>query len=466
MNIVDKIKQTLGLMTPKVAMVEPAEIGREMTNKNDPESLINAYKSWVYVASQRNAISVASTPLRLYVAKSSSKKLQTPTKKVNKKQLNFLIGEDKLIATNPQIRQKIAGAVEIEEVIDHPFLDLMKSVNSDTEQFGLFELTELYQELCGDCYWYTVNNGLGIPDQIFVLFPQEMKIIPGKDEFIAGYILERGTQKIPFTEEEIVHFKFTNPQNAYYGFSPLMAIVSAYNLNDNMAKYENSLFRNMAKPDGVLETDNSLSDANYRKVIRNWTKKYGGVVNAGKTALLDNGLHYKPISLPPKDLAILASKKVSKEEILNAYGQTLGMYSEQANRANSEMASYIYLRDTIRPRHIRLEQKLNAKLVSRYDEKLFCAFDNCVPEDRETIRKENETYVNNGTISRNEARKRADFDERPDCDEILIPSGYVPIGYQEEEKEEKPKKEEVEKEEQKLITKIADKVKKILYDYY
>ena len=457
MTIIDKIKQALRLTTPKVGMVESSEIGREKVNPNDPDSLISAYKSWIYVASQRNAISVASTPLRLYVAKTSSKKLLTPTKSVDRKQLKFL-------ESNPILKQKIANAVEIEEVTDHPFLDLMKRVNSDTEQFGLLELTELYQELCGDCYWYLINGALGVPDQIYVLFPQEIKIIPGKEEFIAGYILERGTEKIPFEETEIVHFKFTNPQNAYYGFSPLMAVVSAYNLSDNMAKYENSLFRNMAKPDGVLETDNALSDANYRKVIRNWQKKYGGVHNAGKTALLDNGLHYNPISFPPKDLAILASKKVSKEEILNAYGQTLGMYSEQANRANSEMASYIYLRDTIRPRHMRLEQKLNAKLVMRYDEKLFCAFDNCVPEDREAIRKENETYVKNGTISRNEARKRADFDERPDCDEILIPSGYVPIGQTGEVTEEKP--EEAEKEEEKLISKIANKVKKLLYDYY
>ena len=477
MTIIDKIKQALGLTKPKVAMVEDSEIGREKVNPNNPDSLIGAYKSWVYVASQRNAISVASTPLRLYVAKSSKTKLQTPTKKVSKRQLSFLTGEDKLIAVNPQIRQKIAGAIEIEEIVDHPFLDLMKSVNSDTEQFGLFELTELYQELCGDCYWYLVQGALGIPDQIYVMFPQEMKIIPGKDEFIAGYILERGTQKVPFLEEEIVHFKFTNPQDAYYGFSPLMAIVAAYNLNDNMSKYENSLFRNMAKPDGVLETANSLSDANYRKVIRDWNKKYGGVANVGKTALLDNGLQYKAISLPPKDLAILAAKKVSKEEILNAYGQTLGMYSENANRANSEMASYVYMRDTVRPRHIRLEQKLNAKLVARYDAKLFSAFDNCVPEDKEAIVKENETYVKNGIISRNEARKRADFDERPDCDEILIPAGLTPIGQAGEATEGKPKDEPKDKpndkpkddkedeKDEKIISRIADKVKRILYDY-
>ena len=409
--------------------------------------LLNAYKSWIYVCSSKNSQTTASFALRLYVAKTSkTSKLLVKTKKLTPETKNFLYSKEM-----GHLDRYLSKAIEIEEVLEHPFLELMKNVNPFMNEFELKEMTDLHEELTGNNYWYIVSNGAGIPAEIWIVPPDKMTIIPSKEEFIKEYVYKVGTQEIHFEREEIIHFKFPSPTSAYYGMGCFAAIIHAYNINENMNRYESALFGNMARPDGVLQTEQSLNDTEFKRIKKGWNQKYGGVDKTGKTAILEKGLTYKPITFTPRELSFLAGRKVTKEEIFNAFGLPLGLFDKEANRANSEQASYTYMRDTISPRHRRQEQKINEKLLPRYDEKLFCAYENCVPEDKEFKQKTRVENVNAGIISRNEARKEEGRDDKEGLDDIYIDSRLVPIGT-------RPGGEE-EKELEDVSKKIAEKVK-------
>ena len=97
---------------------------RELVTPTDFKSQLNAYKSWIYVCANKNAISLSSFPLRLYVAKTTKNKLLVRTKKLNRKTREFLHSEKM-----GHLASYINKSVEIEEVIEHPFLTLMKNVN-------------------------------------------------------------------------------------------------------------------------------------------------------------------------------------------------------------------------------------------------------------------------------------------------------------------------------------------------
>ena len=194
-----------------------------------------------------------------------------------------------------------------------------------------------------------------------------------------------------------------------------------------MNLYENALFSNQARPDGVLETDEELDDDDFKDLKKEWHAVYGKVKKAGKTALLDKGIHYKPISFAPRELAFLAGRKTTKEEIANAYGQSLALYDKDANRANADNATYMHMRDTISPRHRRMEQKMNEQVIIRYDDKLFCAFENCVPEDKVFKQKVRSEGVDK-TITRNEIRAEDGRDEKEGGDNLYIEGSQVPLG--------------------------------------
>lgn len=389
--------------------------------------LLNAYKSWIYVCSSKNASTVASFALKLYVAKTSkTSKLLVKTKKLTPESKKFLYSKEM-----GHLDRYLRKSVEVEEVLEHPFLELMKNINPFMNEFELKEMTDLHEELTGNNYWYIVSNGAGIPAQIWIVPPDKMTVIPSKEDFISNYLYEVGTQEIHFKPAEIIHFKFPSPTSAYYGCSPFSAIIHAYNINENMNRYESALFKNMARPDGVLQTEQSLNEQEFKRIKKGWNQQYGGVNKTGKTAILEKGLQYKPITFTPRELSFLAGRKLTKEEIFNAFGLPLGLFDKESNRANSEMASYTYMRDTISPRHRRQEQKINEQLMPRYDDKIFCAYENCVPEDKQFKQKARIENVNT-IITVNEARREEGKDDVEGGDLLYVDSRMIPLGTQPE----------------------------------
>ena len=412
--------------------------------------LLNAYKSWIYVCSSKNAATVASFALKLYVAKTSkTSKLLVKTKKLNPETKKFLYSKQM-----GHLDRYLRKSVEVEEVLDHPFLELMKNVNPFMNEFELKEMTDLHEELTGNNYWYIVSNGAGIPAEVWIVPPDKMTVIPSKEKFIGSYLYEVGDQEIYFKPAEIIHFKFPSPTSAYYGCSPFSAIIHAYNINENMNRYESALFKNMARPDGVLQTEQSLNEQEFKRIKKGWNQQYGGVEKTGKTAILEKGLQYKPITFTPRELSFLAGRKLTKEEIFNAFGLPLGLFDKESNRANSEQASYTYMRDTISPRHRRQEQKINEQLLPRYDQHLFCAYENCVPEDKEFKQKKKIEDVKAGIILINEARKEDGLEDIEGGDVAYIDSRLVPLGTRPEA--------EGERELEKASKIIAEKVKEKL----
>ena len=204
----------------------------------------------------------------------------------------------------------------------------------------------------------------------------------------------------------MIHFKFPNPQSIYYGFAPFNAIVDEYSLNASINKYEHAVFQNGGgNLSGVFETDGELGDHEFERLKNEIKQSFIGESNAGKMPLLDNGLKYKPIGSSPKEMSHLGGREVVKENICNAYGLSLGMFSKEANRANIDGAIYQYMKFTIAPRLARLQEKINEKLIWRYDDKLFVKFDNCVPDDKDFLLNERVKHVSWGIENINEIRK-------------------------------------------------------------
>lgn len=418
---------------------------RELASPENFTSLLNAYKSWVYICASRNAVSFASFPLRLYVAKPAKSKMLVETRPISKETKKFLYSKEM-----GHLDRYLRKAVEVEEVLEHPFIELMKNVNPFMNEFELKELTCLNQELTGNNYWYLLSNNMGLPIQVWLVPPDKIKVIPSKEEFIKGYMYKNGLDEIAFDKLEIIHFKYPSPTSVYYGLSPISAVAHAYNINENMNRFENSLFSNMAIPSGILTTELPINADEQKRMGDEWNQRYSGVSKAGKTAILANGLKYQPITFSPRELNFLAGRNVTKEEISNAYGQSTALFDKDANRANSDNATYMFMKDTISPRHRRCEQKINEQILPRYDDKLFCAFENCVPEDREFLHRVRIESTNK-LITVNEARAEMGKDEVEGGDLLYTDSMSVPIGTMPEERQ-------LEELSKKIAERVKDKI--------
>jgi len=431
LNIIDTVKNGIGNLGTlfkgsrsgiKNIFLSSWQYNRELLHEDDKTKQLQAYKTWVYIFSNKNAISVAQQPLRLYVAKpEKTSKIYTRSKPIDLTQRKYLY-------TNAGLDNYLCKAADIEEIEEHRLLDLFHHVNPFMNQFELKEMTDLQQELCGNSYWHIVDDAMGLPGQIWFVPPDKMKVIPDEQDWLKGYIFRNSTEEFHYEPDEIIHFRFPDPKNDYYGLSPVMALARTYNLIIDMEIYQDNLLDNQGIPSGLLSSELNLNKAQIDELSTAWNEKYMGTKKAGKTAVLGGGLKYTPITISPKDMGVLADDKNAKEKLANAYGQSLGLYSENATEANANVAYMAYMRDAIRPRLRRMEQKINEQLCPRFDDRIFVAFDNPVPEDREYLLKKRESDLKYWIISPNEAREEEGREPVEWGNKPLAPFNIMPLG--------------------------------------
>ena len=391
------------------------------------DALVKKYASWVYVCSSKNANSCTQVPLRLYTAKPSrGAKCNFRTRKLRKGNLKWL-------GQSPSAEGYMRKAVEVEEVLEHPFLELLSKVNDFMNRYDLMEMKYLAEELTGNAYWYLELDEGGLPVEIWPLFPQFMHAVVDKQKYISHWLYGvNRTERVRFELEQVVHFKYANPKSSIYGMGPLEACVIAADLSNNMNLTETALFKNRGVPDYALIIPPEAgvpSEDEQKRMLTEWGKKFKGVQKSGKMTIMTGGAELKQVSLSPKEMAYLKGRQWSREEICAVYGVPLSkVTTDKVNRANAEAGDYSYMKDTILPRLQKTEQKLNEKLMPMYDERLFVVYDNPVPADKDYRLKEIETRLKVGFTSINEERQ-ADGLEEVEWGEVpLLPMNMIPVG--------------------------------------
>ncbi len=405
----------------------PYQSGKPYMPPTRMDQLLKRYTGWVYACASKNAISASQIPLRLYAGKPSLRsKSRFKTK--------ALKAEDKRhLAGNPGLLKFMRKAADIEELLEHPFLDLIYKANDFMNSFDLLEVMFLHQELTGQAYWHIDKDPSGRPIEIWPLYPQYVKKVVSRQKFIEGYIFSlNNVDKIAYEAEEIVDFYYTNPINPIYGFGKLQAAVVAADLSTSMNTYEVALLQNDAKPDFaiIMPAEAAVpSDSELKRMEKSWNARHGSMKRSGKAAFISGGAKLERITLSPKEMAFLKGRKATLEEIAGIFGVPMSkLTTENVNRANAESGEYQYMKDTIQPMLRRTEQKINEKLMPMFDSNIFVAFDNPVPQDKEFRLKERESNLKNGYTSINIERQKDGEDEVEWGNVPLLPSTIAPLG--------------------------------------
>ncbi|MBU8870668.1 MAG: phage portal protein [Gemmatimonadales bacterium] len=402
------------------------QAGRPTYQRANSRQLIEKYTGYVYACARINAASCAEVPLKLYATKTSTRqKARFRTKDVHPNRLAYM-------AKSQTLHKYVSAAVEIEEVIEHPLLDLLRNVNEFMGEFDLMEGLFLYQELVGNHYLQIINDGLGTPVEIWPRMPQYMTIVPDKKKFIKHYeFTVNGAEKYIIDPADIIHFKYLDPTSQFYGMGPLQAAAVAADLNMGMNLHEKNIFENGGVPDFVITYPPEAGKpkpGEQSRIEKLWARKFRRARQRGQPGFLYGGADLKQIAMSPKDMAYLQGRKATLQEIAAIFGVPLSKLTvENVNRANAEAGEYAYAKSTILPRLRKAESKFNENLTPRFDPNLFLAFDNPVPDNVELMLKERETNLRTQYSSINLERRRANEEDVPWGDEPLVSMGIVPL---------------------------------------
>jgi HK97 family phage portal protein len=376
----------------------------------NPVDLIAKNKGYVFICNSKNASAVANAKFRLYTT-TNKKRVKGEWVKTNP----VPFSKKEYIKNNIQYKYLI-DAENIEEIIEHPFLDLIYSVSSVYDKYSLFSQTEQYLGLIGNCYWHlnVVENGI----QSIEILPSEYVSVMLTNNEVTGYKMYFGGKTTTYKKEEIVHFKNVAPGTfegykvadqiitGVYGYSSLEACLDEVMLMEGINKFETSLANNNARPDMMVRYKQSLDNKQKQDLYNMWNQIYRGNRNAGKVNIAaGDDFEIKTLGFPPKDLQFAEGKKWLRTMITNAFGVPEDLItSENTNRASSQTAIEQYNKYTILPKLNRIADTINQTILPIYDNNLFIVYDDPTPQNVELNEKIDIERIKNGLITVDEWR--------------------------------------------------------------
>lgn len=150
------------------------------------------------------------------------------------------------------------------------------------------------------------------------------------------------------------------------GRSPIRQFAETMGLNIAVKRYGNKFFTNGARPSGVLEHPGTLSEQAQNRMIKKFEQNYSGVENSGRTLLLEEGMKYHQIGVPPEEAQFLESRKYGVNEIARIFGVPPHMIAdlEHATFSNIESQDINFAKHSIVPECVNWEQELMRKLLN------------------------------------------------------------------------------------------------------
>lgn len=256
-------------------------------------------------------------------------------------------------------------------VHDHPLYYLLHDEpNPEMTSFVFRETLMSHLLIWGNAYAQIIRDGAERVLGLYPLLPDKMDV-QRDDKGNIYYVYSRNSDENPMFKEygnirlkaeDVLHIPGLG-FDGLIGYSPIAMAKNAVGMTLACEEYGASFFANGANPGGVLEHPGVLKDPS--KVRESWNSVYRGVSNAHKIAVLEEGMKYQQIGIPPEEAQFLETRKFQVNEIARLYRIPPHMVGDldKSSFSNIEQQSLEFVKYTLDPWVIRWEQSLQRSLL-------------------------------------------------------------------------------------------------------
>ena len=223
--------------------------------------------------------------------------------------------------------------------------------------------------LWGNAYAEIERSDAGI-NALWPLRPDRMT--PTRDDggnLVYDYRLPNGQPK-RFQFVQIMHWRDLS-SNGIIGLSPIAQNAESVGLDLATRQYGARFFGNDSRPGGILSTPGKLSDDSAKKMKDRWESAHRGLTNSQRIAVLEEGLSFTAIGVPPEEAQFLETRKYGRSEIAGIFRvppHKIGDL-ERATFSNITESDTDYVKSAIRPRCVQIEQAIQRDLFAISDGK-------------------------------------------------------------------------------------------------
>lgn len=300
---------------------------------------------------------------------------------------------------------------------------LHRSPNPRITAYEYWETSIAFAALWGTAYSRIVPDRFGQVGELKPIHPKDIKSVSvtGSDQVMHRITEDAVTRTVG---DDVI---FRIPGLSFDGITGIAPTVYA---NDPIAlaltteAFGTRLFTRGLNPGGILSHPNKLGPDARQRLSAAFEKMFAGIRNSGKLMVLEEGMKYEKMSFNPEEAQSLETRVHQIREIARFFRVPLHMLAdlERSSFSNIEHQSLEFVKYTIMPWVVRIEQRINKDLIDdpdRYYAKF--AVEGLLRGDSKSRAEFYRSGILDGWLSRNEVRELEDLDPIDGLDTPLMP---------------------------------------------
>jgi HK97 family phage portal protein len=314
----------------------------------------------------------------------------------------------------------------------HPVALLLGQPNPEMDAVQFRETMMGHVLSWGNAYAEIERDGAGRPVRLWILPPDRVTPQRRSDGSLF-YIASFGGRSFVLEQDQMFHLVGLG-WDGVLGYSPIRMHREAIGLSQATESFGSSWFGNGSRPSGVLTHPGALSQAAKENLKRSWDTAHSGLSNSQRVAVLEEGIKWEAIGIPPEDAQFLETRKFQVEEIARIYRVPLHLIQHMEKSTSwgtgIEELGQGFITYSLSPWLVRWEQRIGSRLISERERGSVYAKHSLEGLLRGDSAKRAEFYsrmMGIGALSVNDVLELEDRNPIPDGDARFVPLNWVPL---------------------------------------
>lgn len=300
---------------------------------------------------------------------------------------------------------------------------LLKKPNNYQTRFQFVQSWVLSKLLNGNTYTLKVRDARGVVEALHVLDPEFVTVLVSDDGGVY-YQIKRDnltrSMDVTLPASEIIHDRHVTLYHPLVGVSPISACGMSATMGNAILDNSAGFFKNKATPGGVLSAPSRINDDTAKRLMEYFQSNYTGQ-NAGKIAVLGDGLKFERMTVSAVDAQLIEQLKFSIEDVARAYRYPL--FKLQAGpplmAGSAEELNLQYYGDSLQPIIESMEAVMEDGLSLFGSQKIEFDLTGLSRMNTESHYKSISEAIRGGWLSRNEGRARLNLPAKDGGDELM-----------------------------------------------
>lgn len=297
-----------------------------------------------------------------------------------------------------------------------PFWPVLRKPNRYQTRQKFIEQWVTSKLIHGNTYVLKERDARGIVVSMYVLDPARVTPLIANDGGVYYQLQDDFLAQVPtglpaVPASEIIHDTMVCLHHPLVGISPIyacgLAATQGLKIQENSAKF----FENGSRPGGVLTAPAHIADDTAKRIKEHWDNNFTGE-NAGKVAVLGDGLKYEQLALSAVDAQLIEQLKMTAEQVCSAFhvpAWKIGV-GAMPTYQNAEILNQIYysdcLQSLIESAEAHLDEGLGLTAVQGKTLGVDFNVDDLIRMDNRSKVEAVEKAIGSGGVSPDEARRR------------------------------------------------------------